>query len=201
MASTTDYSATLARVANCAEDVLSFRATAFRATPPKYANVDDLLSGVGSGKGGGRWNPPGLRAAYLGLTLATSQAELRRAAERFGLEVQELLPQTFCAVEVRLEALLDLSDRRIQRRLKYSYDDMVVEDWWAVQDAGDVARTQFLGHQALECGYEGLIAPSAADRPDGRNLIVFLENLSVASHLRIVNAERLIDPGGASDGP
>ena len=201
MSSTTDYPDTLARVANCADDVISYRATAYRATPPQYANVRDLLSGIGSGTGRGRWNPRGLRAAYLGLTLETSQAELRRAAKRGGLEVEELLPQTFCAVEVRLEALLDLSDGRIQRRLKYRYDVMVDEDWWATQDAGDVARTQFLGHQAFECGYEGLIAPSAADRPDGRNLIVFPENLRAASHLRIVNADRLIDPRASSGGP
>ena len=49
----------------------------WRLASPEYSrNIDDMLSGKGALRYGGRWNSPGRRAVYLGGSLALASLEL-----------------------------------------------------------------------------------------------------------------------------
>jgi RES domain-containing protein len=183
------------RVTNCTDALIAFSETVYRLAQPKYANNRDLLSGKGAYKTGGRWNPIGLKAIYLSLTPATALAELRASAAHFGFGVDQLLPQTLCAIRVELEAVLDLGDGRIRQRTRFPAANMIDNTWRQAPPGSCPVPTQTFGLAAANLGVEGLIVPSAADRPAGRNLVIFPHKLRNNSRLDILNADRLIKPG------
>lgn len=49
--------------------------TVYRSAGPEYANTADLVSGEGSRRYGGRWNPAGVAAVYGSLTPQTAMEE------------------------------------------------------------------------------------------------------------------------------
>lgn len=175
------------RVGACADVVEPFDGVAFRTCVPQFATQRDLLSGVGAGRGGGRWNPPGLKTTYLSLSTGTAMAELRRAASSYGMSVALLLPQVLCSARIRLARVLDLTDGALRRRLRFSLRTMTHTSW---RSASGEAATQRLGQVAFECGLEGLLVPSAADRT-GTVLVVFPDALQDRSNLEIINADQL----------
>jgi RES domain-containing protein len=74
--------------------------------------------------------------------------------------------------KVTLQTMLDLTDRDIRRRLEFSLKELVVEDWFAIQEQGQESWTQAIGRGAHQAGFEGLLAPSARDRPGGVNMVL-----------------------------
>jgi RES domain-containing protein len=65
----------------------------FRFTATTYANRRDLLTGEGSRKAGGRWNPKGrLRVLYFSADVETALAEALAHRRRQGLPDAEATP-------------------------------------------------------------------------------------------------------------
>jgi RES domain-containing protein len=56
----------------------SWSGIGFRSVIPRYANARDMISGVGSFRGGGRWNAPGIYAVYASLEPGLSVNEAMR---------------------------------------------------------------------------------------------------------------------------
>ncbi len=168
----------------------AFTATAFRSSTPKYANDPDLLSGVGSKLHGGRWNPIGVAAVYASLTPETAMAEALAHNRYFGIPIEDAMPRTFVAIEVTLQAVLDLRLGSVRQRLKVSRNRLLAVDWRVEVRAGREPITQAIGRVAAEIGIEGMIVPSAADT-NGHNLLIFPGNLAPGSHIRILHPDRL----------
>ncbi len=95
--------------------------------------------------------------------------------------------RVFCAVELDLSRVLDLTAGEVRRRLVVSQSRMVAEDWRRQADAGKEALTQAIGRAAFSAGIEGLLVPSAALR-GGANMVVFPPNLEPRSRVREVKS-------------
>ena len=169
---------------------VEFVQTVYRSTTPKYATESDILSGAGSKRDGGRWNPVGIAVVYNSLTPETAMSETFAHYRYFGIPIEESMPRTFVATVVKLRVVLDLRHGRVRQRLQVSQDRILSVDWRKEVRAGRVPITQLMGRAAAEIGLEGLIVPSAAD-PQGHNLLVFPENLDPSSTATVLHADRL----------
>ena len=172
---------------------ISLAREVFRATAVRYANRDDLLTGLGARSAGGRWNPPGLFAAvYSSLRPETALAEYLAQHRYFGWPESSAMPYVQAAIEVSLRVALDLTDGAVRRSLGVSRARML-DNTWREPKPGE-SLSQAIGRVAYESGIEGLLVPSSADLR-GTNLIVFPGNLNPpGSWLRIVNRDRLPPP-------
>lgn len=157
---------------------LPLRMVAYRYARKRHATARQLMSGVGSWRGGGRWNAPGaFHAVYL-----SSHHELahREYFERYrvtSLGAFEGMPFEGHAIDLNLGAVLDLRDEAVLETLDVSSRALVDDDWKASADQGGLSLCQAIGAGALACGLQGLIVPSArAVRPDEFNIVLIAEN-------------------------
>lgn len=178
------------RLSQLLPSAASFTETVYRSVTPKYAIETDLLTGAGSKRHGGRWNPIGIAVVYNSLTPETAMAESLAHYRYFQIPIEESMPRTFVATMVKLRAVLDLRQGRVRQRLQVSQDRILTVDWRTEVRAGRVPITQLLGRAAAEIGLEGLVVPSAAD-PNGHNLLIFPENLDPSSTATVLHADRL----------
>lgn len=179
-----------ARFAKLLDRAIALAGTVYRSAAPKYANSSDLLSGQGSRRNGGRWNPVGVAAVYGSLTPQTALAETLAHANYYSLPVHAAIPRTFVAIEFALERALDLTDGRNRQALAIAERRLLDCDWRAEMHRGKTPITQQAGAAAVDAGFEAILVRSAADRA-GRNLVVFVDNLRSGSRLDIVAADRL----------
>ena len=90
-----------------------------------------------------------------------------------------------------MQALLDLTDATVQSHLGFTLDELLDEDWLGIQEQGDESWTQAIGRGAYVAGFEGLQVPSAQDRPDGVNVVLFPDRLRRGSKIVILGAAQL----------
>lgn len=171
-------------------EAVPFTGIIFRSTTPKYATEDDLVTGEGSRRLGGRWNPIGLAAVYGSFSPETAMAETLSLNRYYGVPVENAMPRTFVAIEVRLRRVLNLTDGGIRRRLRISLERFLKTDWRKENDAGREALTQAVGQAAALAKFEAIRVPSA-QVADAENLIVFPSMLLKSSRLRVRNPEHL----------
>jgi RES domain-containing protein len=170
---------------------ISWSGVGYRSCSPKYANATDILTGVGSQKAGGRYNPLGsFPAVYLSIEPETAFAESFAHIRYYGFELQVALPRTFVAVQLKLQRLLDLTNNVMLKRLKLSRRMLLLHDWRKAQDSGQEAVTQTLGKLAHDIGFEGMVVPSSAAK-DGKNIIYFPNALHAGSSAILLNADKL----------
>lgn len=164
----------------------------YRLASVRYANRDDLLTGAGSKSHGARWNPPAsVATVYSNLDIQTAVAEALAHHRYYGFAVEKALPRVLVSIQVRLQRVLNLTDRRVGRILGVTRGHLVGEDWRARNSSGEEALTQALGQVAWDAGWEGLLLPSAVSS-DGANLVVFPGNLLPRrSYLLIINRDQL----------
>jgi RES domain-containing protein len=167
-----------------------FQATVYRSTTPKYATESDLVTGEGSKRNGGRWNPPGIAVIYASLTPETAMAETLAHHRYYGLPLEDAMPRTFAALAVNLQQVLDLRLGQYRQRLQVSHARIVNIDWRKEVREGREPLTQSLGRAAFELGLEGMIVPSAVDK-SGDNLLVFPLNRQQGSEIRSLHPDRL----------
>jgi RES domain-containing protein len=164
----------------------------YRSAVPKYAKSRDLVTGEGSRRLGGRWNPPGLAAVYGSLTPQTAIEEALAHSRYFAIPPHAAMPRTFVAIEFHLLSIFDLTDGALRRSLGVSERRLLNCDWRTEMRTQAPPVTQQLGRAVYLAGLEGILVRSAADF-SGRNLAVFVDNLKQASYLKIVAADRLLD--------
>lgn len=167
-----------------------FADTVYRSSTPKYATEDDLLTGEGSEREGGRWNPPGLAVVYASLTPQVAMAEALAHNLYFRIPIEEAMPRTFVAVGIKLQVVLDLRNGVIRQRLRVSTKRMLDTDWQKDMRAGLEPVTQLIGCAAHETDWEGIIVTSAADR-SGHNLLIFPDKLRAGSKIELLHPDRL----------
>src|SRR5262249_12097678 len=153
----------------------------------------EFLSGEGAARYGGRWNRIGIRAVYASLDLQTAIKEAFQNFSDHGFKIEDIKPRVIAGVRVSLQALLDLTNHRVRRRIGFTFNELVNEDWRAIQDAGEESWTQAIGRGCRQAGFEGLIAPSSQARPSGRNLVYFPDRLRPQSRISVID-ERDLPP-------
>ncbi len=125
-----DFDQLLRRIVALAVPVGSLREVVFRCSEPTYATKDDLLTGEGSRKHGGRWNPPSSFATvYAAFSDATALAEAKAHFLYYGLDPADALPRTIVAVDVKLARVLDLTNGTVRKTLCMSATRMRDDDW------------------------------------------------------------------------
>jgi len=174
---------------------MAFLGTVYRSCAPKYATEKDLLTGEGSRRNGGRWNPVGLAVVYASLSPETALAETLAHNRYYGIPDAQAMPRTFVSLQVKLSSVLDLRIGTVRQRLQVSLDRILTLDWRQEIEMGRAPFTQTIGLSAQVLGLEGLIVPSAADSL-GNNLLLFPENLKPGSEVRILKPDSL-HPGMA----
>jgi RES domain-containing protein len=119
---------------------------------------------------------------YASLEKVTAVAEVTKGLRARGINPEEYGPDDWWAYELELtwSRVLDLTDREVLERLQISA---------AARVTGDVAVTRQIGRQALDAGYEAIIAPSAA-HAEGKNVVIFL---SAAGRVPAVKASTPVD--------
>ncbi|HEX4141912.1 MAG TPA: RES family NAD+ phosphorylase [Pirellulales bacterium] len=179
-----------AAIAQCMPHAGVWSGTFFRATATSYANSVDLLSGKGSARSGGRWNPPGYRSVYGSLDPHTAMSESLANYEDHGIPLSQAMPLVFVGVDAHLQAVLDVMSTEFLDRLDLTIAGLSQFDWQAEQDAGREALTQAIGRAAYAAGLEGILVPSARVSA-ARNIVVFPQRRRKGSSLRVENARRL----------
>src|SRR4051794_3303894 len=106
--------ARLARIASLAGP---FEGVVYRSSTPEYATEADLLTGEGSRRTGGRWNPKGVAVVYASLTPETAMAETLAHNRYYGIPIEDAMPRTFLAIAAKMATVLDLRDGKVRQRL------------------------------------------------------------------------------------
>lgn len=94
-------------------------------------------------------------------------------------------------VSVRLTKVADLTDAAT--RTRYGVDERVLTE-------ADHERCQQLGQRLRADGFEGVLTLSRADRPGGRQVVVFLDRLTAGSRVRVTSAKPVGDVVSPSPG-
>ena len=156
-----------------------------RSVTPEYASAKDFITGAGAQMNGARWNAIGtFRAVYGSMTSTLAMQESLAKFHRFGIPEAKAMPRLFRAISVRLSCVLDLTEGSVRQALRVSRKRMVDDAWWKAQGEGKESLTQAIGRAAYEAGLEGIVVPSAADK-DGKNIVVFPDNLRGGSKLEV----------------
>lgn len=132
----------------------------------------DPLGTTGSLKAGGRFNSPNeFGAIYTSLEGATATKEVARGLRLRGIDPEQFSERGWWVyeLEVKLEAVLDLTDPDVLRKSRIQQESLT---------GSDVNPTREIAAQARESGYQALLVPSAA-AAGSKNLVIFLDNLSV----------------------
>ena len=162
---------------------LPFEGVVFRSMGLRYANQEDASSGAGPRLYGGRWNPIGLATFYASFSIELAGAEALAISRYYGTDPARTLPRVDAAFGVKLQRLLDLTDRKVRRRLGVTLTELRTSNWRAKNDRGEEDLTQAVGRCSAETGFEGLIVPSS-EMIRGSNLVVFVRQLLRGSHVR-----------------
>jgi len=140
-----------------------FKGVAYRAHDPRWSFAP--LSGEGAATHGGRFNPKGLPALYLGLSPMTA---IKEANQGFAMKIE---PLTLCSYDIDCEDIVDL-------RTCLDPDagpERLACGWLAIALAGKIPPTWVLARRLMSQGAAGVIAPSFAPgaRPDDLNLVLW----------------------------
>jgi RES domain-containing protein len=160
----------------------------FRFQAVEFPAPEDVVSGAGAKRRGGRWNPPGVATIY-GSTTDTTALEESKANDRYAGIVTRC-PRLLVAVEARLDRVLDLGAAPVRRRLGLTLAELRAEDWRKLTDSGKESLTQGLGRAVHVTGGSGLLARSAAC-DGGVNVVVFPGNLRPGESLTVVEEGKL----------
>jgi RES domain-containing protein len=145
---------------------LRFAGRCYRAHNPLWAHKP--LSGDGAAVRGARFNPKGVPALYLGLTLEAAIAE---ASQGFGYKIE---PLTICMYEVDCEDIIDLRDEAGRAAADLALADMACP--WALDlSEGRQPASWRVAKTLIQGGAAGVLVPSFARnaRPDAANLVLW----------------------------
>ena len=167
----------------------------YRVAGPRHTTAAEIVSGVGAFKVGGRWNAAeAMNAVYVSTDAAVAMDEALEHGRYRRLPQYLGMPKVIVSVDVSVQAVVDLTDARVNGTMPISLADLMAEDWRAVMDGGDEASAQAAGRAAFEVGLGGLIVPSKA-RPGGVNVVVFPDRLTAADRLTVRNPDDLLALG------
>ena len=145
---------------------MRFRGTCYRAHDPKWSFK--RVSGEGAAIHGGRFNPKGMEALYLGLTIGCA---IKEANQGFAFKIN---PCVLCCYEVDCDDIADLRTHAGRTRHGVTLADMSCP--WA----GDLADGRdppswAIARRLIAEGGAGVLVPSFAlgANPEDQNLVLW----------------------------
>lgn len=157
----------------------------FRSVEMRHAHPDDVLSGEGTRRNGGRFARPGVRAVYLAGDEETALCEVTARKQRLAGHSQIQLtdyPRVTYVVRVRLKRHIDLAARRTEPEIGELVSACL---------ASDIRLSQAVGETICDAGVQGIVYPSAVPECKGTNLVAFPDILP-SPELKLVNRDRVI---------
>jgi RES domain-containing protein len=145
---------------------LRWSGKAWRAHHPRWSWAP--LSGEGAALKGGRFNPVGVPALYLALSLEGMWVEMGHGF------AHRLDPLTVCAYEADVESITDLRSEATREAAGVALTDMACP--WALDRAeGRRPASWSLAQRLIAAGVAGILVPSFANhaRPEMANLVLW----------------------------
>jgi RES domain-containing protein len=147
----------------------------FRSVELEHASPQKILSGEGSRRFGGRWNPPGtFPVIYSSITPGTAIEEAFQLAADYELSPDDLKPRVTCAIEWDLARVVDLTRESLPAWLKPT--KWMQEDFLRINDKRLETLCQAFGRAARNSMISAILCPSARVE-GGVNLVVFPDRL------------------------
>ncbi len=143
---------------------MKFNGKLYRALNPIYAH--EPMSGHGAALFGGRFNPRGMPALYVTLSIVTAVRESNQAGS--------LQPTTLVSYHGDFEKIFDARDPAALA--SYGMDAAGLADpaWRDQMKASGKSRTQLFAEALAADGYQGMLVPSFATGSDGQDLNIVL---------------------------
>ena len=161
----------------------------FRSVELEHAAPEQILSGEGSLKFGGRWNAPGsFPVIYSSTRPGTAVEEAFQLAADYDLSPDDLKPRLTCGIEWNLSRVIDLTRKTLSPWLQLA--DWMEENFARINDSGSETLCQALGRAARNSGVSALLCPSVRV-PEGINLVVFRDRLRTSGTMRLLGEEEL----------
>ena len=145
---------------------MRFVGTGFRAHDPRWSFKP--ISGEGAAIRGARFNPRGVPALYLGLSIMTAIKEISQ-----GL-AHRLDPTVLCSYDVDCDDVVDLTTEQGRGPASVSPEDMACA-WASALADGDRPASWSIYDQLVSRGVAGILVPSFAPGADAgdRNLVLW----------------------------
>jgi RES domain-containing protein len=167
----------------------SWQGVAFRSVALEYGKPEQITSGEGSLKFGGRWNAPGtFSVVYASTRPGTAIEEAFHLAAEYEFMPDHLKPRLTCGIEWKLGRVLDLTDKNLPGWLKL--EKWMRENFARINHHGSETLCQALGRAARNLGMSAVLYPSARV-PGGVNLAVFRHRLRKEETMRLLGEEEL----------
>ena len=153
----------------------------YRALNPIYAR--DPLSGEGSRRHGGRFNPKGMPALYMSLSVMTALREAN--------QIGTLQPTTLVAYEANIGPIFDSTDLAELSAQGLTEADLTADDWRLRMIETGKAPTQEFAERLKASGYAGLRVRSFAKGAshDDLNIILWVWGQNLPARVRLVDDE------------
>ncbi|HEY2711482.1 MAG TPA: RES family NAD+ phosphorylase [Chthoniobacterales bacterium] len=162
---------------------------AFRSVALEYGKPEQITSGEGSLKFGGRWNAPGtFSVVYASTRPGTAIEEAFHLAAEYEFTPDHLKPRLTCGIEWRLERVFDLTNKNLPVWLKL--EKWMQENFSRINHDGSETLCQALGRAARNLGMSAILYPSARVS-GGVNLAVFRHRLRKEESMRLLGEEEL----------
>jgi RES domain-containing protein len=155
------------------------------------------MSGEGAAIHGGRFNPKGIPALYLALTIEGMFAEMGHGfPHRFH-------PLTVCSYDVDVDGVIDLRTEEARAAAGVSFGDMACA--WALDRAnGKIPPSWRVAKTLAAQGAAGILVPSFANgaRPDMTNLVLWQWGPDLPRKVEVIDPQRRLPvdqeswPGG-----
>lgn len=145
---------------------MRFVATCYRAHDPRWAFKP--ISGDGAAIRGGRFNPKGVPALYLSLSIMTA---IKEANQGFAHRID---PCVLCSYDIDCADIADLTTDKGREAFAVARDDLASP--WALEISGGQRPRSWGVHDRLrEQGIAGILVPSFAPGAEieDRNLVLW----------------------------
>jgi RES domain-containing protein len=159
------------------------RRTCYRAHDPKWSFKP--LSGEGASLRGARFNPKGVPALYLSLSIATA---IKEANQGFAFKIN---PCVLCCYDVDCADVADLRTPRGRARHRVAFADMACA-WMALTAAGKEPPSWAIARRLRAQGCCGILVPSFAPGASASDHNLVLWDWSD----RLPHQVRVYDPSG-----
>lgn len=162
---------------------MRFQGTCYRAHDPRWSFAP--LSGAGAALRGARFNPKGVEALYLGLSIMTA---IQEANQGFAFKI---LPCTLCTYEVDCADIADLRAEEGRAAHGVALEDRTCA-WFSDLAAGREPPSWHIARRLMAEGFSGILVPSFAPgaTPDDHNLVLWTWSDAPPRQVRV------FDPSG-----
>ena len=161
--------------------VIRYEGKLFRALNPIFAR--EPLSGRGAALYGGRFNPKGVPALYLSLSVMTALREAN--------QVGNLQPTTLVSYDAEIDAIFDGRDSEALTGEHMTADALAASTWRDEMRSAGEARTQVFARRLMKAGHSGLLVRSFAPgaTADDLNLVLWRWDDKAPARLVLIDDE------------